>query len=59
MNPGETVGSGIFYFYAMTRVPEVGENASASTIQFNTVQIDTYSVSCPEEYKIETEVDSV
>ena len=58
MYPGEIVGGRIFYFDATTRVPEVGENASASTVQFNTIRIDADSVSHPEEYKTETEVDS-
>ena len=54
--PREITGSRIFYFDATTRVPEVGENASTPTVQFNTLWIDADSVTCPEEYK--TEVDS-
>ena len=54
----EIIGSGVFDLDTTTRVPEVGENASASTIQFNNIWIDTNSVSHPEEYKTETEVDS-
>ena len=50
MYPGEIAGSGIFYFDAMTRVPEAGENTSTSTVQFNAVWIDADSVSCPEEH---------
>ena len=58
MNPGEIVGGGIFQVDVMARVPEAGENTSTSTIQFNTIQINANSVSHPEEYKTETEVDS-
>ena len=55
MNPGEIVGSGIFYLDAMARLPEAREDSSA--VQFNTVRVDANSVSRPEEY--EAEVDSV
>ena len=42
--PGEVAGGGIFYFDTTTRVPKAGENASASTVQLNTVWINTDSV---------------
>ena len=58
MYPGEILGGDIFYYDATTRVPEVGENTSTSTIQFNTVRIDANSVSHPEEHETETEVNS-
>ena len=54
-NPGEIIGSGVFYLDAMARLPEVGEDSSA--VQFNTVWIDADPVSCPEEYKAEAEAE--
>ena len=54
----QIIGGRVFDLDTMTRVPEAGENAHTSTIQFNNIWIDADSVFHPEEYKTEIEVDS-
>ena len=51
MYPGEVIGSGIFCFGAMTRVPQKAEDTSAPTVWINTDPIPS-----PEEHEAEVEV---